>query len=511
MAASLETGVLYRDDNLDRLAELPSDSVDLIYLDPPFFSNRVYEVIWGDEAEVRSFEDRWDGGIQHYIGWMQQRVVELHRVLKSTGSLYFHCDPHASHYLKVMLDDVFGLQNFRSEVIWKRTSAHNSAKRWGPVHDTILFYSRSDRFAWNKVFQPLPQETIDRWYNNVEPGTGRPYNRADLTASGVRAGESGGAWRGRNPSAKGRHWAIPRFVGSLVEGLTTSDALDALDAAGRIHWPKRADGMPMLKRYLDESRGIPAQDVVTDISPLNNVAAERLGYPTQKPEALIERFVAASSQPGDVVLDPFCGCGTTVAVAARLRREWIGIDISPTAIEIMKRRLIRIGVDPAIANAPENLADLKALKPFEFQNWVINAMNGTHSPRKVGDMGIDGFSFLTRDPIQVKQSERVGRPTVDSFQTAVRRHGSDSGYIVAFSFSRGAVEEVARARSEGLNIRLVRVPELLILLKRPGDRRVDIGPQPASVYELPLPPMRRPEDLPTAEELIESDRRARVS
>lgn len=506
MAGSFDTGVLYRDDNLERLSQLPSDSVDLIYLDPPFFSNRFYEVVWGDEAEVRSFEDRWEGGIQHYIEWMRTRAVEMQRVLNRTGSLYLHCDPHASHYLKLMLDEIFGFQNFRSEVVWKRTSAHNSAKRWGPVHDVLLFYTKSDEFTWNKVYQPLPQETIDRWYNNVEPETGRRYNRADLTASGVRTGDSGAAWRGRDPSAKGRHWAIPRFVGDLVEGLDTLEALDALDDAGRIHWPKKPGGMPMLKRYVEESKGVPAQDVITDISPLNNATAERLGYPTQKPEALLERILSVSSNKGDVVLDPFCGCGTSVAVASRLSREWAGIDISPTAIQIMKRRLLKLGVDPAIVNAPETKADLKELSPFEFQNWVIDAMNGAHSPRKVGDMGIDGFSFLTRDPIQVKQSERVGRPVMDAFQTALRRHGSDTGYVVAFSFSRGAVEEAARAKKDGLNINLVRVSELLVSLKRPGDRRVDIGPQPENVKELPIGPTRKPKDLPTAEELIESER-----
>lgn len=218
----------------------------------------------------------------------------------------------------------------------------------------------------------------------------------------------------------------------------------------------------------------------------------------------MERIIHASSNPGDVVLDPFCGCGTTVAVAANLRREWIGIDISTTALEIMRRRLLKQGVEPTIENAPETVAGLKGLKPFEFQNWVVNAMNGVHSPRKVADMGIDGYSFLTRDPIQVKQSERVGRNVVDNFETAVRRAGHDTGYVVAFSFTRGAVEEVARARSEGLSIALIKVAELLLAMKRPGSAR-HIGPQPASISELPMPPQRDRKELPTAEELITSD------
>lgn len=326
---------LFYGDNLDILREyIASDSIDLIYLDPPFNSSRNYNVLFKDEsgkdseAQIVAFEDTWHwnhtaeqtynhlvteapervaaviGALRSFIGhsemmaylvMMTVRLVELHRVLKPTGSLYLHCDPTASHYLKVILDTIFGPTNFRSEVIWKRSSAHNSAKRYGPVHDTLLFYTKTDNYIWNPAFQPLPQETIDQWYNNVEASTGRRFNRADLTAAGVRTGSSGAAWRGINPTEKGRHWAIPGFVGDLVDGKDTLAALDALDAAGRLHWPKRQDGMPMLKRYLDESKGIPAQDVITDISPLNNVTTERLGYPTQKPLALLERIISASS------------------------------------------------------------------------------------------------------------------------------------------------------------------------------------------------------------------------
>ena len=268
-----------------------------------------------------------DNDVMAYLVMMTPRLLEIHRALKPTGSMYLHCDPTASHYLKIICDQVFEPQNFRSEIIWKRTSAHSSAKRFGPVHDTILFYTRGNRYTWNKQYQPLPQETIDAWYNNVEANTGRRYNRADLTAPGVRSGKSGEPWQGRNPTTKGRHWAIPGFVSEVVDGLNTQDALDALDAADRIHWPKDPEGMPMLKRYIEESRGIPAQDVITDISPLNNMSTERLGYPTQKPIELLERLVRASSNEGDVVLDPFCGCGTAVAAAEKLGRSWIGIDI----------------------------------------------------------------------------------------------------------------------------------------------------------------------------------------
>lgn len=494
--ATLDTGVLYREDNLARLAALPSESVDLIYLDPPFFSNRFYEVVWGDEAEVRSFEDRWEGGIQHYIGWMRDRVAEMHRVLKPTGSLYLHCDPHASHYLKAMLDAVFGGGNFRNEIVWKRTNAHSSAKRFAPIHDLIFYYGKTKTVTWTNPRLPYDDAYLDRYYK-FDDGDGRLYWRADLCAAGTRKGSSGQPWRGFDPAAKGMHWKF------------TVERLNELDGEGRIYWPSGGTGWPQYKRYRNELKGRAVADIWDDVERLNPKARERLGYPTQKPEALLERVISASTNPGDVVLDPFCGCGTTVAVAERLGREWIGIDISATAIEIMRRRLLKQtggACRAQIEGAPTTVYDLRALKPFEFQNWVINAVHGTHSPRKSRDMGIDGYWFLTGEPVQVKQSERVGRNVVDNFETALRRSGQDGGYIVAFSFTKDAREEVARARwEEKLSIRLIKVDALLA----PPERRpVDLGPQPGSVEELPLPPVRKPADLPTAEELIASDQSA---
>ena len=490
----VETGVLYRNDNLERLPQLPAESVDLIYLDPPFFSNRFYEVIWGDEAEVRSFEDRWEGGIQHYIGWMRDRVAEMRRVLKPTGSLYLHCDPHASHYLKVMVDGIFGGGNFRNEIIWKRTTAHSSAKRFGPVHDTILYYGRGAQVTWNEPRTAYEKAYLDRYYK-YDDGDGRLYWRNSLTAAGIRHGSSGKPWRGFDVSASGQHWKF---------GI---DKLDELDAAGKIYWPPGGRGFPQIKRYKDELKGKAVDDIWTDIDRINPKAAERLGYPTQKPEALLERIVRASSNPGDVVLDPFCGCGTTIAVAERLDRQWVGIDISPTAMEIMKRRLWNQSrVRPVIVDMPDTEDALKRLGPFEFQNWIINAVYGSHSPRLSGDMGIDGYWWFTKEPIQVKQQERVGRETVDKFETAIRREGHDSGYIIAFSFTRPAHAEVARVRAEGLKIKLLTVKEVLLLVRRDQTPR-NMGPLPEGDL-LPLPEKRKPKDLPTPEELVASDKQA---
>jgi DNA modification methylase len=427
-----DTGVIYCEENLERLSRLPSESVDMIYLDPPFFSNKNYEVIWGDEAEVRSFEDRWAGGIKHYVRWMRERLMEARHVLKRTGTIYVHCDWHASHYLKVMMDGehMFDRRNFRNEIVWAYRGGGTPRKDFARRHDVILRYSKT------KDYDFYPDEIRI------------PYQAEGL---GRTDDAMWGKHKGTNKVYK------PHPLGKVPEDW----------------WP---------------------------MNPLNANDPERIGYPTQKPESLLERIIKASSKRGDVILDPFCGCGTTLAVAERLGRRWIGIDISPTAAEIMKIRLKKMGAeDVEVIGEPTTEAELRKLKPFEFQNWVIRRVDGAHSPRKTGDMGIDGFSFLDRLPIQVKRSTGVGRNVVDNFETAVERYGADKGYIVAFSFTKGAYDETARVEEDkGLKIELVTVNELLKgtpeLVAPVLNRRV-----------LELPRSRPKEARPTAEELIESD------
>lgn len=436
-AGELETGVIYCDDNLQRLARFPADSVDLIYLDPPFFSNRHYEVIWGDEAEVRSFDDRWTGGMQHYIGWMRDRLLELHRVLKPTGSIYLHCDWHASHYLKVAMDSIFGAKKFQNEIAWCYRGGGVPKKAFARKHDTIFFYTKDKDHYFKPQYVPYSEST-----KAVTGRTGRRVNKSEI----------------------------------------------------------------------DLERGAHMPDWWTDINSLQTWDRERLGYPTQKPEGLLERIITASTKKNFVVLDPFCGCGTAVAVAERLGRRWIGIDISPTAVGIMERRLLKQtngAVNIKMVGAPVTEAELHKLAPFEFQNWVIQNVQGTHSPRKTGDMGIDGWSFMLKDPVQVKQSERVGRNVVDNFETAVRRAKKERGYIVAFSFGKGAYEEAARAKAEdGLDIKLVRVID--ILRETQDIATPDIGqlfPKQAETktfLDLPLPASRPPKSRPSLEELIKS-------
>ena len=424
---------LYFGDNLDILQgqHIPAGSVDLIYLDPPFNSNATYNVLFAEKsgeksaAQITAFEDTWQWGqeaegayhdvvtlgprklsdliqalrsflgqnnMMAYLTMMAVRLVELHRVLKPTGSIYLHCDPTASHYVKLLMDSIFGPINFRNEVIWKRTSAHSSAKRHGPVHDVILFYSKSNEFTWNPLFTEYDPKYIESHYTQVDPDR-RRWTASDLTASGVRRGSSGRSWRGFDVTAKGNHWKF------------SIEKLELLDAEGKIYWPP-GGAWPRYKRYLDEVKGVPSQDVWSDIPPINAKAKERLGYPTQKPEALLERIIRASSNPGDLVLDPFCGCGTALNVAERLKRRWIGIDITHLAITLIKKRLHdSFGPDLApyeVIGEPADILSAEALaltNRHQFEWWVLGRVEArpAQDKKKGADSGVDGVIHFDDD------------------------------------------------------------------------------------------------------------------
>ena len=410
--------VIYCGDNLIWLKQFPDKCIDLIYLDPPFFSNKHYEVIFNDGEEIRSFEDRWQGGINHYIEWMKERVFELHRVLKDTGLFYIHCDWHASHYLKVMCDGIFGYNKFKNNIVWCYKTREFSKKYWNKKHDDILFYTKSDKYNFNygEVLNKYSENTIKKFKYKDEKG-------------------------------------YYRIVGRGIKGSPFKSAKDLT--------PEQEKQNPDLitRSYLKV--GYPPEDYwYIDI--INQASKERYGYPTQKPESLLERIIKASSNKDDLVLDPFCGCGTTIAVAQRLGRKWIGIDVSPSACKLMKNRVEKNGARGVeIIGLPVNIKDLKRLPAFEFQNWCVGALGGTVNSKKVGDMGIDGFTFFNRYPIQVKQSENIGRNIIDNFETALQRDKKDRGYIIALSFGKGAFEEVARIKKEGLFIELLTVDKLL--------------------------------------------------
>ncbi len=445
----IATNHLYCGDCLSVLDVIPDSSVDLIYIDPPFYCQRSYETIWGEEAERFAFEDRWAGGINHYVNYLMARVKKMHAKLKETGSFYVHLDWHISHYMKVELDKLFGYGNFRAEIVWRRTSAHVDTIGCGHVTDSILSYTKSGSFTWNPQFRPYSEEHLSKSYRYQDPTTGRRFMLADLTGAGTRRGETGLAWRKINPTRWGRHWIRP------------PRELDVLDRKGLVYWPERG-GMPRLKKFLSP-KGQPVDNIWTDISPVTSQSSERLGYPTQKPLALLERIVNASSNPGDLVLDAYCGCGTTLAAAQKLGRRWIGIDISQSAIRVVEQRLKKLGATNfEVHGLVKNLKELRALDPFEFQNWAINAVYGQHSPKKIADMGIDGFTFMEHHPIQVKQSDNVGRPVLDNFVGVLQRERATKAMIIAFGFTSGAIDEGARLRREDkFGVELVKCSDLI--------------------------------------------------
>ena len=417
---------LYYGDNLTVLKNCFDDeSVDLIYLDPPFNSQATYNVLFkstaGEQsrAQIEAFEDTWHWGdeaelafdgvmtsgnsdaaemlramrsflkendMMAYLSMMAVRLLELRRVLKPTGSLSLHCDPTASHYLKLLIDAIFGATNFKNEVIWKRTSAHSSAKRYGPVHDVILFYGASDDMRWIGGYQAYDEGYVKQRFAR---GDERPWKDADLTGSGIRHGETGNVWRGFDVTAKGRHWAYP------------PSELDRLDGAGSIYWPTKEGAWPRYKKYLDDTKGIPLQDVWTDIFAINSQAQERLGYPTQKPQALLERIISASSNQGDIILDPFCGCGTSIHAAQKLKREWIGIDITHLAISLIEKRLKDAfpGIEYEVHGTPKDLdgaRDLSFRDKYQFQWWAVSLVNAVPfaGKKKGADSGIDGLIYF---------------------------------------------------------------------------------------------------------------------
>jgi DNA modification methylase len=434
---------LYYGDNLAVLREsIKDESVDLIYLDPPFNSSASYNVLFktpsgeGSAAQIEAFEDTWhwnesaecafdevvsgphsdasimlramrsalgENDMMAYLAMMAVRLIELHRVLKPTGSLYLHCDPTASHYLKIILDSIFTPVQFRNEIVWKRTFAHGGAGRWGDVHDVILFYTKSDKYTWGRTLQALDESYIDSKYR-FDDSRGQ-YRLVVLTGPGSTKGPSGLPWRGYDPTSAGRHWAVPKTALKAIEdeGVTIPNGLheqlELLYAHDFIRFPQKRDGsqgVPEFKMYLP--KGQPVQDMIIDIPPINSQAQERLGYPTQKPVDLLERIVSASSNEGDLVLDPFCGCGTTVHAAQKLNRQWIGIDVTHLAIALVERRLKEAfpGIVYEVHGVPKDHAGARNLAErdkYQFQMWITAKIGA--QPYKGGkkgmDRGIDGY------------------------------------------------------------------------------------------------------------------------
>jgi DNA modification methylase len=461
--------VLYFGDNLHILREhIAAETVDLIYLDPPFNSKRDYNLLFktpkGQQADasITAFEDTWHWGEQAereyseilkqpntdvaelmsslrrflkesdmmaYLVMMANRLLELHRVLKQTGSLYLHCDPTASHYLKIVMDSICGAQNFRNEIIWQRTASHNDSKKWGAVHDTLLYYGKSDNVNWNDVYLDYDQKYIDNFYNKKD-------DRGIYRLDHIIRTES----MGPRPNLAYEYKSYkPKWGWRVVR-----EKLVAIDADNRLEWSK--SGRPYLKRYLSEQKGTPIKSVIIDIQPLSAQSTEKLGYPTQKPLALLERIIQASSNPGDLVLDPFCGCGTAVHAAQKLGRNWIGIDITHLSIHLIERRMHEAFPDLkfGIHGEPEDLAsarDLAERDKYEFQFWACSLVNAQpyKGGQKGADSGIDGILYFQDDKKEAKKiivsvkGGHVTRTQIADLKNTVEREGAAMGFFITLA------------------------------------------------------------------------------
>jgi site-specific DNA-methyltransferase (adenine-specific) len=511
---------LYYGDNYFILREhIASESVDLIYLDPPFNSNRTYNVLFKDEhgtdseAQIKAFEDSWHWNLEAeqayaeilteapdnvaklidslrdfigtnqvmaYLVMMTTRLVELHRVLKPTGSLYLHCDPTASHYLKIILDVIFGVNNFRNEISWERSQTRSSiSKSFRKAHDILLFYSKSENYTFNMQFKELSEASMKLYRSKDEKGF---YQAVPVLVSGSRNGETGTAWKGINPTMRGNsgmHW------------VTKPSKLDEYEKQGLILWPKKDGGIPRLKYYLSDSPGVPLNDIWHDITLISSSSHESLGYPTQKPLSLLERIIKISSNPGDIMLDPFCGCGIAVVAAEYLKRNWIGIDITHLGITAMKFRLKDSypGISFKVIGEPTDIGAARQLAledRYQFQWWALSLIpgamplgrqEGSREGKKGSDKGIDGVltfiddssSKAKRALIQVKSGHVSSSMIRDLIGTVQRENATMGVFVTLENPTKDMVTEALSAgfyKSTGWNkqypmIQIYTIDELL--------------------------------------------------
>ena len=466
---------LYYGDNLEVLREsIKDESVDLVYLDPPFNSNATYNVLFKtpkghqSDAQIEAFDDTWhwgeraeaacaevmqqsntdvaeviralrsilgDNDMMAYLAMMAVRLLELHRVLKPTGSLYLHCDPTASHYLKILMDGVFGVDDFRNEIIWKRKAGrgetNNAAIRFGVSHDTILFYAKSHAARFFRQYRPNNASYIESKFTESD-ADGRLYHLDNLTSPSYRANLIY-EYKGYKPPEKG--WAV------------SLERMKEMDAAGRLYFPDDKNKRIRRKRYLDELSGETVDTLWDDIPPINSQAQERLGYPTQKPLALLERIIAASSDEGDVVLDPFCGCGTAVHAAEKRKRKWIGIDVTHLAVSLIEKRMRDAfpGIVFEVHGTPKDIdgaRDLAFRDKYQFQWWACSLVNAQpyQGKKKGADTGIDGVIYFQDDAtlpkkivVSVKGGENVSVAMVRDFAHVIDREKAAMGFFVTLT------------------------------------------------------------------------------
>lgn len=491
---------------------IQDESIDLVYLDPPFKSNQDYNVLFSEKngsfskSQIKVFGDTWhwtieaeetyqelvmgggrvsdviqsfrillgENDMMAYLSMMAIRLQQLHRVLKPTGSIYLHCDPTASHYLKLLMDAVFEPTNFRNEIIWRRTGNNKSNKRFGPLHQTILFYAKSESTSFYPQMNPYTKDYIEKFFINKDDRG--DYQSVILTGPGIRNGESGLQWRNYNPTKSGRHWQPASYLYTKYRELTDEDLsdftlldrLDKLDEVGLIHWGKSKTSFPRYKFYLSDAPGIPLQDIWAyqpgtegciyenpdigidqDVKWLMSMSKERLDYPTQKPEGLLRRIINSSSVEGQVVLDPFCGCGTTISVAQQLNRKWIGIDITHLAIALIKHRLNDAygnEVSYKVIGEPCDISGAKTLAsqdPYQFQWWALGLVGARPTEQKKGaDKGIDGriyfFDKISKKgkPNQIIISVKAGKVGVShvrDLRGVIERENATIGVLISMN------------------------------------------------------------------------------
>lgn len=501
---------LFYADNLDALRALADASVDLVYLDPPFNSHANYNILFkspgghGADSQIQAFEDSWrwnnaaedafeqvlragcprafellrmmrgflgQNDMMAYLSMMAIRLIELHRVLKATGSLYLHCDPTASHYLKLLLDGVFGASAYRSEISWKRSSAHNDARQgrrqYGNVRDTLFFYTKSDEWTWNWQYTDYDRAYVESAYRFTDPD-GRRYRRDNLTAA-KPGGDVSYAWPVKrpldgvweadldeehlNPRAEWEYRQVPPYNRRFWA--YSKDNMRRFAEEGRLAYA--ASGMPEYRRYLDEMPGVPLQNAWHDIPPV--VGGESLGYPTQKPLALLERIIASSSNEGYVVLDPFCGCGTAILAAQKLGRQWIGIDVTHLAISLIERRMKDAfpGAAFTVEGTPKDLAsalDLARRDKYQFQWWAVSMVDAVplNGKKKGADGGVDGIIYFKPDGrrtekalVSVKGGANVGVQMIRDLHSAMEREHAPIGVFVTAALPTGPMLREAAA------------------------------------------------------------------
>ena len=539
MVKPITENTLFYGDNLPILREyIPDESIDLIYLDPPFNSNRTYNVLFkqesgqDSEAQIAAFEDTWHwnqaaeetyhelvtaapphvgkmigalrgfivgsqtGGNQMmaYLVMMAARLVELHRILKPTGSLYLHCDPTASHYLKVVLDTIFGPTCFINEIVWERSQTRSSiSKSYRRAHDILFFYAKSPDYLFNMQFRSLSDASLENYRHEDEKGR---YRLVPLLVSGVRKGVTGRPWRGVDPNIQGKsgmHW------------VTTHEKLDEYERQGLVVISR--NGIPNLKYYLEQSPGVPLNDNWHDITLIPASSKEALGYPTQKPIALLERIIAASSNPGDIVLDPFCGCGTTIAAAQKLDRRWVGIDITYLSIALQKNRLNTAFPDAKykVIGEPTTLHDARQLAVddrFQFQWWAVSLIKarpyggqeGSKQGKKGADKGIDGIIIFiddhTRQPkrviVQVKSGKVNSRDIRDLVGTLNRESAAIGVFLTLEEPTRDMRTEATTAgfyHSPGWNQKYPRIQILTVKALLEGTARLEMPPAEFTTFK----------------------------